>query len=256
MDSDHRAVAVGALAARDYAAAGDAYTRAAWDRLAEPRDGLSPFEADERGWVGRPLQRLATAGVCYRVAGRADRATSRGREGAAVARDLEHGLTEPAQRACLREFAADFHAIGGLDGVGEAYEAAEDAYRDAADSVDAVDTLTTTPLFQAGADLLRQVARGPANGEIAVPWEKLHGPDPDDIGGFLAHRARFKGQRFPSLLERVADDGYLAAPRGTTEYNNANFRCPDCGSTDVNWVANHTLCLRCSTPMDERYSNN
>jgi len=52
MDSDHRTVAVGALADREYERAGDAYTRAAWDRLADPREGLSPFEADERGWVG------------------------------------------------------------------------------------------------------------------------------------------------------------------------------------------------------------
>lgn len=252
MDSDYRAVAVGALADRDYVAAGDAYTRAAWDRLAEPREALSPFEADEKGWVGRPLQRLALAGVCYRVAGRDDRAEHRGREGVAVARDLETALDQPAQRACLREFAADFHAIGGLDGVSEAYEAAETAYRDAADSVDAVDVLTTTPLFQGAAALLRHVARGPANGEIAVPWEELHGPDPDDVGAFLAHRARFKRQRFGSLLARVVDDGALAAPRGTTEYNNANFRCPACDSTDVNWVTDHTLCLRCSTPMDER----
>ena len=252
MDSDHRAVAVGALADREYERAGDAYTRAAWDRLAEPRDGLSPFDADERGWVGRALQRLALAGVCYRVAGRDDRATHRAREGIAVARDLENALEEPAQRACLREFAADFRAIGELDGISEAYETAETAYRDAADSVESVESLTTTPLFQAGADLIRQVARGPANGEIAVPWETLHGPTPDDTGPFLAHRARFKRQRFGSLLTRVVDDGALAAPRGTTEYNNANFRCPACESTDVNWVTDHTLCLRCSTPMAER----
>lgn len=252
MDSDHRASAVEALAQRRYERAGDEYTRAAWDRLAAPREGRSPFDADEKGWVGRALQRLATAGVCYRVAGREERARNRGREGVAVASDLETALTEPAQHACLREFAADFHAIGGLDGVGEAYDAAETAYRDAADSVDSVETLTTTPLFQAAADMLRQVARGPENGEIAVPWETLHGPDPDDVGAFLAHRARFKRQRFPSLLARVADDGYLAAPRGTTEYDNANFRCPSCESADVNWVTDHTLCLRCSTPMDRR----
>jgi len=252
MDSDHRAVAVGALADRDYVAAGDAYTRAAWDRLAAPRADRSPFDADERGWVGRPLQRLALSGVCYRVAGRDDRAESRARAGVAVATDLRNALDQPAQRACLREFAADYHAIGGLDGAGEAYDDAEAAYRDAADTVDDVETLTTTPLFQAAADTLRQVARGPANGEIAVPWEDFHGPDPADVGAFLAHRARFKRQRFGSLLARVVDDGALAAPRGTTEYNNATFRCPRCESTDVNWVTDHTLCLRCSTPMDER----
>ncbi|WP_324663514.1 hypothetical protein [Haloarcula sediminis] len=252
MDSDHRTVAVGALADREYEQAGDAYTRAAWDRLTEPRDGLSPFDADEKGWVGRALQRLALAGVCYRVAGRGERAAYRGREGVAVASDLEYALDRPAQRACLREFAADFRVIGDLDRAGEAYDDAEAAYRDAAGSVDSVESLTTTPLFQGAAGTLRQVARGLDDGEVAVSWADLHGPDPDDIGAFLAHRARFKRQRLASLLARTVEADYLATPRGTTEYDNANFRCPDCGSTDVNWVTDHTLCMRCSTPMDPR----
>ena len=252
MDSEYRAVAVGALAARNYVAAGDAYTRAAWDRLAAPREGQSPFDADPKGWVGRALQRLALSGVCYRVAGRDDRATHRARESVAVAADLESALTAPGQRACLREFAADFHAIGGLDGAGDAYDDAERAYREDAPAIEDPQTLTTTPLFQGAAGPLKQVARGLDNGEIAVSWEDLHGPDPADTARFLAHRATFKRQRFPTLLERAVEAGHLAAPRGTTEYNNANFRCPDCGSTDVNWVTDHTLCLRCSTPMGER----
>ena len=252
MDSDHRAVAVGALADRDYVTAGDAYTRAAWDRLAEPREGQSPFDADEKGWVGRPLQRLVLAGLCYRVAGLDDRAVARAREGVAVAGDLESALTAPAQGACLREFAADFRVVGGLDGAGDAYEAAEAAYAEAGPAVGSVRTLTTTPLFQAAAGPLKQLARGLDDGEVAVTWADLHGPDPDDAGRFLAHRARFKRQRFPSLLDRTVDAGSLDAPRGTTEYDNASFRCPDCGATDVNWVTEHTLCLRCSTPMVER----
>jgi len=250
MDSDFRADAVGALAQREYVAAGDAYTRAAWDRLAEPREGQSPFGADEKGWVGRPLQRLVLAGICYRVAGRGERATHRGQEGVAVAADLEGVLTAPGQQACLREFAADFRVVGGLDGASETYDEAEQLYREA--GVTDPQTLTTTPLLQAAAGPLKQVARGLDNGEIAVSWEDLHGPDPDDAGRFLAHRATVKRQRFPTLVERAVESGRLAAPRGTTEYNNANFRCPDCGSTDVNWVTEHTLCLRCSTPMDPR----
>lgn len=91
-----------------------------------------------------------------------------------------------------------------------------------------------------------------ADGEIAIAWEDLHGPDPSDPGRFLAHRARYKRQRFPELVERVVADGHLAAPRGTTEYGNATYRCPACAATDVNWVAGQTLCLRCSTPMAER----
>ena len=249
MDDDHRATAVGALADREYPAAGDAYARAGWDRLAEPREGRSPFDADENGWAGTPLEQLLLSGLCYRVAGLEDRAAHRGHEGIAVARDLEHALDRPEQHACLQEFAADFRVVGGLDGVDSAYEAVESAYRSAGDAVTDPRTVATTPLFQAAASPLKQVARGLSNGEIAVSWEDLHGSDPDDAGAFLARRAGFKRQRFPGLLERAVDAGTLAAPRGTTAYDNARFRCPNCSATDVNWIRDHVLCLRCSTPM-------
>jgi hypothetical protein len=252
MDDDYRTTAVGALADREYQSAGDAYARSGWARLAEPREGRSPFDADEKGWVGGALQQLVLSGVSYRVAGRDDRASRRAREGIAVARDLEHVLARPEQRACLREFVADFRAVGGLDGVDSAYDDAESAYRSAGNAVTDSRTVTTTPLFQAAAAPLKQVARGLSNGEIAVSWEDLHGPDPGDAGRFLARRAGFKRQRFPGLLEGAIEAGTLAAPRGTTAYNDANFRCPDCSATDVNWIYDHVLCLRCSTPMVDR----
>ena len=48
MDDSSLAVAVAALADRDYQAAGDAYSRAGWRGLAEPREELSPFDTDEK----------------------------------------------------------------------------------------------------------------------------------------------------------------------------------------------------------------
>jgi hypothetical protein len=251
MDEDYRTAAVGALAERDHQAAGDAYARAGWNQLAEPRDGHSPFDTDEKGWVGGALQRHVLSGMCYRVAGLEDRATRRACEGIAVTRDLEHALDHPGQHACLREFVADFRVVGGLENVSEAYEEVESAYRSAGDAVTDAQTLSTTPLFRAAAAPLKQVARGLSNGEIAVPWEDLHGSDPGEAGAFLAHRAEFKRQRFPGLLKRAIEEGQLAAPRGTTAYDNASFGCPNCGATDVNWVSDHVLCLRCSTPMAE-----
>jgi hypothetical protein len=158
-------------------------------------------------------------------------------------------LDAPAQRACLAEFVADFRAVAGMDGVDDAYADAADAYRDA-DGVDDPRRVATSPLFEAAAAPIQQVARGPANGEIAVEWGDLHGSDPADAGAFLARRATYKRQRFPSLVDRVVGDGRLAAPRGTTAYGDDHHRCPACGSTDVNWVAGHVLCLRCSAPME------
>lgn len=251
-DGGHRDDAVAALADRRYEDAGDAYTRAAWRTLADPRPDQSPFGADEKGWTGIGLQYLVTSAVCYRVAGSPTRAGSRGLEGVAVARDLRTALDHPAQHACLLEVAADCRVAGGLDGAAEAYEDATDAYREAAGAVDDPHYWATTPLFEAVAGPLRQVARTTDDGEIAVAWEDLHGSDPARPGAFLAHRTTYKRQRFASLLERVVEDGVLAAPRGTTEYDNASYRCPECGSTDVNWVAGSVLCLRCSRPMERR----
>jgi hypothetical protein len=248
-DGGYRATAVAALADRAYDRAAAEYTRAGRHVLTGPREGLSPFDDDEKGWVGQGLAYLATATVAERVAGREDRGAHRALEGAAVARDLGTRLSRPVQRACLEEFVADFRAVGGLSGVDDAYEDAEAAYRDL--EVSEPRYWSTTPLFEAAAAPIKQVARGPADGEIAVTWEDLHGSDPSNPGAFLAARARYKRQRLRSLVESVLEAGALAAPRGTTEYDNATYRCPACGSRDVNWVAESILCLRCSTPVEE-----
>ena len=245
----YRAIAASALAARGYERAGDAYTRLGWQTLAEPRDGQRGFKPDEKGWVGRGLAAIAAAAVAYRVAGRVDRGTHRGVEAAAVAQDLTNTLTEPVQEACLLEFVADLRVAGGLEDAAAAYDDAATAYTELGDDIDP-QYWGTTPLFQAAAAPIKQIARSTDNGEIAVQWEDLHGSDPAQPGAFLAHRARYKKQRFPTLVDRVVDDGYLAAPRGTTAYNTEQYRCPNCGSTDVNWTADSVLCLRCSTPME------
>jgi hypothetical protein len=244
-EQNHHEHAVAAIADRRYEAAGDALARAAWATLAQPRPGQGPFDADERGWVGEAVQHLLTSAVCYRVAGLPDRAASRGTEAEAVTTDLETGLTHPVQRACLQELVGDARLVGGSND-------AADAYEDAAESVEDPHDWSTTPLFQAAAAPLQQVARSTANGEIAVSWEALHGPDPAAPGRFLAHRATVKRQRFPALLEAVVTESYLAAPRGTTEYNNASYQCPRCDSNDINRVAENVLCLRCSTPSQRQ----
>ena len=249
-DAGHRTAAVAAIADRDYRRAGDEYTRAGWRVLSDPREGITPFDADEKGWVGDGLQYLATSAVCYRVAGQDTRATRRGVEGVAVAKDLTNGLDHPVQHACLKEFVGDFRTVAGLDGAEAAYREAETAYENAGSAVDNPQAWGTTPLFQAAAEPIKQVARGQANGEIAVDWADLHGADPSAAGDFLAHRAEYKRQRFPGLVERAVADGHLAAPRGTTEYGNANHECPACGSADVNWAGDDVLCLRCSTPAE------
>ncbi|MEF8791040.1 MAG: hypothetical protein V5A61_13015 [Haloarculaceae archaeon] len=246
----HRDAAIAALADREYERAGDRYARAAWADLAGGAADRDPFEPEDRGTVGVGLGFLTAGTVAYRVAGRDRRATRRAVEGVAVARDLRDAVfEEPVQRACLTEFVGDLRAAAGLDAA-EAYESAAAAYG-AADPADPVDRATTL-LFEAATRTVAQVARGLANGEIAVGWDDLHGPDPGDGGGYLAHRARYKARRFPELVERAVDAGHLAVPRGTTEYGNDRYRCPACDSTDVNWVGDGVFCLRCSTRLDRR----
>lgn len=248
-DDGHVEAAVNALANRSYEAAGNEYTRAAWQVLSEPRPEQPPFEAEEQGWIGDGLYYLGIAAVSYRVCGRDTRATRRAVEGVAIAKDLATCYEEPPQSACLFEFVADFRTIADMADESDAYETAAAKYESAAERIDDPQRWATTPLFQAAAGTIKQVARGPADGEIAVSWEDLHGSDPASPGQFLAHRVTYKRQRFPGFLERVFDDGELAAPRGTTEYDNDTYQCPECSSSDVNWTADEVLCLRCSTPM-------
>ncbi|VTT88033.1 hypothetical protein DM2_1367 [Halorubrum sp. DM2] len=249
-DGGHYDAAVDALAVREYERAGNRYTRGGRRVLADPRPEIDPFEPDEKGWVGQGLQQLLAAAVAYRVTGADGRATQRAVEGIAASRDFETVLEGPGQAACLAEFVADFRVAGGLDGAAGAYDAATERYEAAGEEIDSPQALATTPLFEAAAATIKQVARGQADGEIAIKWEDLHGADPSRPGEFLAHRARFKRQRFPELLERAVDDRHLAAPRGTTEYNNETHECPNCGSNHVNWAGTGIVCLRCSTPTE------
>lgn len=246
-DGGYRAKAVESLADRDYPAAGDFYARAAWSILAKPTDGLGPFESDKRGEVGAALEMMFVSGVCYRVAGLDERAQRRGTEGFAVSMDLRRSA-DAAQSACLTEFAADMRVLGGEEASG-VYDDARDAYASAEDVSDPV-SVSTTRMFRAASAPVKQMARTTANGEIAIEWDDLHGSDPSDPGRFLGHRVEYKRQRLPSLLEAVVERGSLAAPRGTTEYSTDHHVCPDCGSTDVNWVADSVLCLRCSGRME------
>mgnify|MGYP006435661859 CR=1 FL=1 len=249
-DNGHYAEAVAAIAKREYESAGDAASRAGWSVLADPRDDHEPFDADERGTIGDGLRHLLIAALCYRVAGCPARATRRATSGIAAAGDLGATMATPIQAACFDEFAADFRAAGGLEGVADAYRAAADAYRSAADETTDAQVVGSSSLFLAAAAPAKQLARTLDNGEIAIDWEVLHGNDPADPGAFLAARAEFKRQRFPSLVDGCVAKGFLAAPRGTTEYATDHHRCPACGSRDVNWIADSTLCLRCSRPTD------
>lgn len=245
-DGGHRDAAVAALADRAYEQAGNHYTRSGWRILADPRADSDPFTVGDQGWVGVGLSRIACAVASYRVAGKHTRARQRGVAGIATAQDLLTQCDRPVQQACLYEYVGDCRVLIGTDPA-NAYERAIDTYHES--TVSDPQRWATSALFEAVAAPLKQLARGQADGEIAVTWEDLHGADPDQPGAFLGHRVEYKQHHLERTLQKAIDAGHLAAPRGSTAYGTDSYRCPDCGSTDVNWVGDSTLCLRCSRPV-------
>lgn len=241
--TDHRDDAILALAEGDYRQASDVYTLAAYGELAgHENNHRDAFDPDARGWAGFGLAALFMAGVCDRVAGNDDRAESRAAQGRAIATDQrDHVLESPVDRTACEEFAGDFHALAGdRDAAAAAYDRASEGYADAA--VDDPAGATTRPLLQAGTDLVLQLSR-----PDDAAWDDIHGTGSDA----LARRVRFRRSRLPEMIDsRVAADR-LHPPRGSTEYN-AAFQCGDCGATDVNYVANAVLCLRCASVIERR----
>jgi hypothetical protein len=246
---NHRDEAVVALVDREFDRAADAYALAAYGTLAgleletRGRDG-HPLAPDERGWVGHALKYLLLSGAALRAAGAERRARRRCQQGVLIAADLRDEVVEhEVQRAALGEFVADLGVVGGF-GEPSAYDGVRDRYEAA--TVDDPTAWVTTPLLEAAADGPMQAAR---NGPHAFQWDDLHGSSPE---AYLVHRARFKRSRLPRVVEHVADAGVLHPPRGTTEHNNADYVCPNCGTNEVSWVADLVVCIDCSARMEPR----
>lgn len=254
MARNHRDEAIVALIDRDLARAAHAYTRAAHGTLAGfecEGEGRDPLGDDAR-WAGFGLSYLLLAGACYRALGAPERAAARCRGGIELARDLRGAVLEnPFDRACCAEFVGDLGVVGDLPEIAAAgYDRAAEGYEAAATETDGADPLSwaTEPMAEAARRGPQQLAR---NTPHSFEWDALHGPDPD-APSYLDHRARFKRSRLPAALDHAVDVGYVHPPRGTTEHNNATWRCPDCGRSEANWIAGETICLDCSVRMTSK----
>ena len=250
MPNPHRETAISALVERNWQTAGDAYTRAAHRDLGDGERGdgsggdvLAPGARD-RPAAG--LSFLLTAGLCYRLAGAEDRARYRALTVAPLALDARDHVRDGVARAVCQEFVADAAVIRGAeDAAADAYDRAERLYR--ANHPDDPLGVATDPLFDAANGLLLHASRN----YRGVEWDDLHGPDPEGED-YLAHRPRYKSRTLPEAVDRVLEAGQLHLPRGSTEYNNDTYRCPDCGEHDVNYVGGETVCLYCSVRVEER----
>ena len=246
-DVQYRDRAVRALGRERFDAAAQRYVLAAYATAAGGEGfGRSVFDEDDPGWVGEPLAYLALAGVCERIAGRPGRAANRTAQGVLLAQDgRSYVLDHPVRRAACHEFEGDLHTVGRRpEKAREAYDRAVELYRDyepTGDDPTPARWTTEAPL-QAGTDLVAQLTR-PGR----VTWDDLHGADPDRA---LVHRAEFRRSRMAAAVQGLVDDGKLHAPRGSTEFNTGRYTCPECGSDDINFVADTVLCVRCSAPTE------
>jgi len=241
--TDHRDDAILALAAGDHRQASEAYALAAYGELAgHENHHRGAFDRDAQGWAGYALEALVLAGVCARITADDDRAHSLAVQGRAVATDQrESVLGAPVDRAACEAFVGDFHALAGdHEAAAAAYDRACERYENAA--VEDPAGATTRPLLQAGTDLLLQLSR-----PDDVSWDDVHGTG----GDALARRVRFRRTRLPEMIAARVEAERLHPPRGSTEYN-AAFECEECGATDVNYVADAVLCLRCASVIERR----
>ena len=237
LDGDDRAIR--ALGEDDHRAAADAYVLGAYGTLAG-HEGFRRGAFAERTEAGRAVCHLVRAAVCDRIAGDDAGARNRAMQGALVATDQKRRREGVDAAACDELLGACRVAAGETERARDAYDRAAAGY-DAAD-VDDPAGATTRPLLQAGTDLLTHLSR-----PDDVEWDDVHGTG----GDALARRVRFARSRLPSMVAARVEAGKLHAPRGSTEYG-TDFRCPDCGATDVNYVASAVLCLRCDAPIEVR----
>ncbi|SFR52103.1 hypothetical protein [Halogeometricum limi] len=240
---NHTDAAILELAHGRYADAGDEYTLAAYaDLSGTGGNRRSLFDPDGAEWAGYAVESFLLAAVCYRLAGDDERARNRVGQGILVVGDLRDDvLSDAVLRAACFEWVGHLRTVvGDADRAATAYDRAASGYADA-DPEDAV-SWTTNPLLQAGTNAVCHLSR-----PDDVQWDEIHGSDPSTA---LTRRVQFARSRLPSMVAARIDAGTLHAPRGSTEYGTGQFRCPDCGSDDVNYVADTVLCLRCDTPVD------
>lgn len=241
--SDHAALAILALADERFDLAADRYSLSAYGTLAGAENRhREAFDTDHAGWAGFAVCDLLRAAVCHRIAGATDRARNRAGQAILVVGDQrDHVVASAVDRAACHELVGVARAItGDAEQASAAFDRATAGYESA--DVDDGFRATTRPLLQAGTDLVTHLSR-----PDDVEWDEIHGPNRDEA---LLRRVRFVRNRIGSMADARVEAGKLHAPRGSTEYGNANYRCPECGSNDINHVAETVLCLRCSAESE------
>lgn len=119
---DYRQEADGRRLDRDFEAAGDNYTVAAYKELEESEYAV---------WrqLGSGLAELAHAAICYKLSEAPGRCKNRCQQGLLIAEDLEENVAEAEpQKGLMYELAGDFKLIGDIGQYSQEYERAEQIY--------------------------------------------------------------------------------------------------------------------------------
>lgn len=183
-----------------YGPAGDAYTLGAYAGLGD----LPGLGADATTTPAAALGHLLAATLCYRVAGRDERATNRAGQGALVAEDLRDAVLDGGVAAgAMWEYVGDFRLLSGLYGAAEAYDRAEATY--ATNEGDRDDCPGDVLLEDGSTRVFLAVARSAGAG---LDRGDLHG-GADTPARQLSARIRVKRERYPELVERAVDRGTL-----------------------------------------------
>ncbi|WP_245902794.1 hypothetical protein [Salinigranum rubrum] len=238
---NHADRAIRATATENWQTAGEQYTLAAYGTLAGHEGFRREAFDGERTSAGTAVCHLVRAGLCYRLAGVEAAARNRAMQGALLAVDQKR-VRDGVDAAACDELLGHCRTLASeAERATEAYDRAAAGY--AAADVDDPAGATTRPLLQAGTDLVTHLSR-----PDDVGWDDIHGTG----GDALQRRVRFVRSRVRELLAARVEARKLYAPRGSTEYGVDRFTCPDCGSHDVNYVAETVLCLRCNAVVEER----
>lgn len=188
--------------------AGTYYTAAAhgwlmrFQRLPEDLPESYDVPAQSPKYLGRGVQDILAAALCFRLANLPERSKNRCRQGLLFVKDvLDYGgigeETEGHPRiGLLHEMTGDLYLLGELNGYDDSYEVAEEKYSD----INTQRSWQSEPEFDSLIRFVIELAES-TNYKLDEQTKRqiLHES--------LTTRIRYKREHFPSIVAKVLEDG-------------------------------------------------
>lgn len=189
-------------AERRYEEAANHYAAAANEMLGASRelpgdagyvDQLNPDK------LGRGLEQLLRAGICFRLSDHRLRAERKCKEGILVVRDIaenEPVFESPARQGLAQEVIGDFRLVGGLEGYDEEYVTASELYATYEEGEHEQVQWQSEPEFEYNISLFLELAD-------VVGYPVSEDTAHDIRVRSLSERIQFKRQAAPDVLEQL-----------------------------------------------------